>query len=122
VISTDATGALIQPAKTAKDGRAEACKKGHFFTAVVDCDAVLFAYVEHHSSESVKQLFGGLRGYLIRESPKHPRRGSFNGSRVSSAVHSRAAAGADSRSPKLEGRSCSRRGQRWRRSKMRSAR
>jgi transposase len=64
VISTDATGALIQPAKSAKDGRAEACKKGHFFTAVVDCDAVLFAYVEHHSSESVKQLFGGFRGYL----------------------------------------------------------
>jgi transposase len=64
VISTDATGALIQPAKTAKDGRAEACKKGHFFTAVVDCDAVLFAYVEHHNSESVKQLFDGFRGYL----------------------------------------------------------
>lgn len=35
VISTDATGALIQPAKT-KDGRAQACKKGHFFTAVVE--------------------------------------------------------------------------------------
>jgi transposase len=28
VISTDATGALIQPAKT-KDGRPQACKKGH---------------------------------------------------------------------------------------------
>ena len=64
VISTDATGALIQPAKIAKDGRAEACKKGHFFTAVVDCDAVLFAYVEHHSSDSVRQLFDGFRGYL----------------------------------------------------------
>lgn len=64
VIATDATGALIQPAKDKKDGRAVACKKGHFFTAVVDCDAVLFAYVEHHSSESVKQLFGNFRGYL----------------------------------------------------------
>ena len=64
VISTDATGALIQPAKGAADGRAQACKKGHFFTAVIDCDAVLFAYVEHHSSESVKQLFDGFRGYL----------------------------------------------------------
>jgi transposase len=64
VISTDATGALIQPAKDKKDGRAEACKKAHFFTAVVDCDAVLFAYVEHHSSESVKKLFGDFRGYL----------------------------------------------------------
>lgn len=64
VISTDATGALIQPAKIGKDGRAEGCKKGHFFTAVVECDAVLFAYVEHHSSDSVKQLFDGFRGYL----------------------------------------------------------
>jgi len=64
VISTDATGALIQPAKGAKDGLAQACKKGHFFTAVVDCDAVLFAYVEQHTSESVKQLFEGFRGYL----------------------------------------------------------
>ncbi|MBA3844478.1 MAG: IS66 family transposase [Actinobacteria bacterium] len=64
VISTDATGALIQPAKAGPDGLAQACKKGHFFTAVVDCDAILFAYVEHHSSDSVKQLFGGFGGYL----------------------------------------------------------
>ena len=64
VISTDATGALIQPARAAPDGMAQACKKGHFFTAVVDCDAILFAYVEHHSSESVKQLFGEFGGYL----------------------------------------------------------
>jgi transposase len=67
VISTDATGAMIQPGKggkAGKDGRAQACKKGHFFTAVVDCDAILFAYVEQHSSESVKQLFGDFSGYL----------------------------------------------------------
>jgi transposase len=64
VISTDATGALIQPAKIAGNDRAQACKKGHFFTAVIDCDAILFAYVEHHSSESVKRLFGNFHGYL----------------------------------------------------------
>lgn len=63
VISTDATGALIQPAKT-KDGGPQACKKGHFFTAVVDCDAVLFAYVEEHTSEVVQRMFGSFRGYL----------------------------------------------------------
>jgi hypothetical protein len=63
VISTDATGALIQPAKT-KDGRPQACKKGHFFTAVVDCDAILFVYAEHHTSEFVRSLFGSFRGYL----------------------------------------------------------
>jgi transposase len=63
VISTDATGALIQPAKT-KDGRPQACKKGHFFTAVVDCEAVLFAYTEEHTSAFVQGLFGNFRGYL----------------------------------------------------------
>jgi hypothetical protein len=63
VISTDATGALIQPAKT-KDGRPQACKKGHFFTAVVDCDAILFAYAEAHTSAFVQELFGTFRGYL----------------------------------------------------------
>ena len=63
VISTDATGALIQPAKT-KDGRPQACKKGHFFTAVVDCDAILFAYTEAHTSAFVQDLFGSFRGYL----------------------------------------------------------
>jgi transposase len=63
VISTDATGALIQPTKT-KDGRPQACKKGHFFTAVVDCDAVLFAYNEAHTSAFVQGLFGSFRGYL----------------------------------------------------------
>jgi transposase len=63
VISTDATGALIQPAKT-KDGHPQACKKGHFFTAVVDCDAVLFAYAEQHTSAFVQSLFGEFRGCL----------------------------------------------------------
>jgi transposase len=63
VISTDATGALIQPTK-AKDGKSLACKKGHFFTAVVDAEAVLFAYVEHHTSAAVKELFGEFRGVL----------------------------------------------------------
>jgi transposase len=64
VISTDATGALIQPAKIVGSDRSQSCKKGHFFTAVVDCDAILFRYVEHHSSEAVKQLFGDFHGFL----------------------------------------------------------
>jgi transposase len=63
VISTDATSALVQPEKS-KDGQRQACKKGHFFTAVVDCDHVLFAYSEKHSQEFVKKLFGGFTGYL----------------------------------------------------------
>ena len=63
VISTDATGALIQPAK-AKDGRSLGGKKGHFFTAVVDATAVLFQYVERHTSKAVQHLFGAFRGVL----------------------------------------------------------
>jgi transposase len=63
VISTDATSALGQPAKTEK-GLRQACKKGHFFTAVVDCDHVLFAYAEKHNQDFVKRLFKGFAGYL----------------------------------------------------------
>ena len=63
VISTDATGALVQPAKDEGTPR-RSCKKGHFFTAVVDTDAVLFAYAERHTSEFVQNLFGGFGGHL----------------------------------------------------------
>jgi transposase len=63
MISTDATGAAIQPTK-ARDGKSLACKKGHFFTAVVDAEAVLFAYIERHTSEAVKAIFGDFRGLL----------------------------------------------------------
>ena len=63
VISTDATSSMIQPEK-GKDGLRQACKKGHFFTAVADCDYVLFAYTEKHTQQFVKSLFGGFKGYL----------------------------------------------------------
>jgi transposase len=63
VISTDATSALVQPEKS-PNGQRQACKKGHFFTAVVDCDHVLFAYTEKHTQEFVKKLFGGFTGFL----------------------------------------------------------
>ena len=63
VISTDATSGLVQPEKS-KNGLRQACKKGHFFTAVVDCESVLFAYTEKHTQDFVKKLFGNFRGYL----------------------------------------------------------
>jgi len=63
VISTDATGAMIQPEKR-QDGQRQACKKGHFFTAVIDCDHVLFAYAERHTQEAVLKIFGGFKGFL----------------------------------------------------------
>jgi transposase len=63
VISTDATSALIQPVKT-QDRQRQACKKGHFFTAVVDTDHVLFAYAERHTQAFVQKLFHGFKGFL----------------------------------------------------------
>jgi len=63
VLSTDATGAAIQPEPSA-DGRRQACKKGHFFTLVADCDHVLFHYTESHTSDAVKALFKGFSGHL----------------------------------------------------------
>ena len=63
VLSTDATGAAIQPG--ARDGGPKrACKKGHFFTIVADRDHVLFSYVERHTQDAVASLFKGFRGYL----------------------------------------------------------
>jgi hypothetical protein len=53
----------VQPEKS-KNGLRQACKKGHFFTAVVDCESVLFAYNDKHTQDFVKKLFGGFRGYL----------------------------------------------------------
>jgi transposase len=61
VISTDATSALIQPER-GPEGQRQACKKAHFFTAVVDTDSVLFAYAERHTQDFVKKLFGGFKG------------------------------------------------------------
>ncbi len=63
VLSTDATGAAIQPG--ARDGGPKRpCKKGHFFTIVADCDHVLFEYASEHSSNVVAQLFKGFSGLL----------------------------------------------------------
>ena len=63
VLSTDATGAAIQPGPR-DGGPKRACKKGHFFTVVADCDHVLFAYTEKHSQDAVAKLFHGFRGFL----------------------------------------------------------
>lgn len=69
VISTDATGAWILPepsqVKLPSGGRAaKRCSKGHFFTVVVDADAVLFFYERDHTQIAVQRLFEGYRGYL----------------------------------------------------------
>jgi len=89
VISTDATGAMIQPEKRA-DGQRQACKKGHFFTAVVDCDHVLFAYAERHTQDAVRKLFGSFKGFLAmrrQQRLRHPRPWSAEGRRRSRRLH-----------------------------------
>ncbi len=63
VLSTDATGAAIQPGPR-EGGPKRACKKGHFFTLVADCDHVLFAYTEKHTQDAVAKMFHGFRGFL----------------------------------------------------------
>ena len=64
VLSTDATGAAIQPGKREKGGTHRSCKRGHFFTVVADCDHVLFHYTETHNQATVKKLFAGYKGFL----------------------------------------------------------
>jgi transposase len=63
VLSTDATGAAIQPGPR-EGGPKQACKKGHFFTIVGDCDYVLFVYTEKHTQQVVANMFQGFRGFL----------------------------------------------------------
>jgi transposase len=63
VLSTDATGAAIQPGAR-NGGPKQPCKKGHFFTIVADTDHVLFHYVERQTSDAVAELFKGFNGYL----------------------------------------------------------
>jgi len=45
VLSTDATGAAVQPV-CREDKRRQACKNGYFFTVVADCDHVLYHWYE----------------------------------------------------------------------------
>jgi transposase len=63
ILSTDATSALIQPEQHIK-GLHQACKKGHFFTVIADCDHVLFHYTEKHNQVAVQRLFSGFNALL----------------------------------------------------------
>lgn len=63
VLSTDATGAAIQPAAHPGQSR-RSCDKGHFFAIIADRDHVLFEYTAEHSSAVVARLFAGFKGFL----------------------------------------------------------
>ena len=62
-LSTDATGVAIQP-KPLSDGRRQACRKGHFFVVLADCDHIFFEYQPKHTSEAVCEMFRGYSGYI----------------------------------------------------------
>jgi transposase len=62
-LSTDATGASIQPQPLA-DGGKQPCRKGHFFVTLADRDHVFFDYQAKHNSVAVWTMFKGYTGYI----------------------------------------------------------
>lgn len=62
-LSTDATGASIQPEPLA-DGSRQPCRKGHFFVTLADRDHVFFDYQPKHNSLAVWNMFKGFSGYI----------------------------------------------------------
>jgi transposase len=62
-LSTDATGAAIQPERLPGRTR-QACAKGHFFVVLADKDHVFFEYQPRHTSEAVCAMFRGFKGYI----------------------------------------------------------
>ena len=62
-LSTDATGASIQP-EPLSDGGRQPCRKGHFFVTLADRDHVFFDYQPKHNSLAVWKMFKGYSGYI----------------------------------------------------------
>lgn len=62
-LSTDATGAAIQPARI-PGGPRQPCAKGHFFVVLADKDHVFFEYQPKHTSAAVCSMFRGFKGYI----------------------------------------------------------
>lgn len=64
VLSTDATGILVQQGRDPTTNARRACKKGHYFVQIADRDAVFFEYTEKETSAAVMELFRGFGGYV----------------------------------------------------------
>ncbi|HZF49891.1 MAG TPA: IS66 family transposase [Polyangiaceae bacterium] len=65
-IATDATGVLVQPARSddkAKHAR-KACRRGHYFVLLADKDHVFFEYTPKENSRVVAEMFRGYSGYV----------------------------------------------------------
>jgi hypothetical protein len=62
-ISTDATGILVQPIRTA-DKQRRACCRGHYFVQIADDDHIFFEYTPKETSAAVGEMFRGYSGYI----------------------------------------------------------
>jgi transposase len=62
-LSTDATGVAVQPIPTG-DKKRQACRRGHFFVQIADCDHVFFEFTPRETSAAVGELFKGYKGYV----------------------------------------------------------
>jgi len=64
-IATDATGVLVQPARS--DGTTKArtpCRRGHYFVHIADKDHIFFEYTPKENSRVVAAMFRGYSGYV----------------------------------------------------------
>lgn len=62
-IATDATGVAVLPTPNDDKGR-QPCRRGHFFVLIADQDHIIFEYTPKHTSDFVKQMLRGYRGYV----------------------------------------------------------
>lgn len=65
-IATDATGVLVQPARSDNPSSAarRPCRRGHFFVHIADKDHILFEYTPKENSRVVAAMFQGYSGYV----------------------------------------------------------
>lgn len=62
-IATDATGIGVQPERTG-DKRRQPVRRGHYFVLIADRDHVLFEYTPRETSEFVRSMLAGFKGYV----------------------------------------------------------
>jgi transposase len=62
-ISTDATGVLVQPARS-DDQVNRGCRRGHFLVQIADADHIFFEYLPRETSATISDLFRGFGGYV----------------------------------------------------------
>jgi transposase len=61
--STDATGVMVQP-HAGDMKKKQPCRRGHFFVQLFDKAHAFFEYVPRETSDAVKGLMAGYKGYV----------------------------------------------------------